>query len=60
MNLVMAVSTERNEILTTIVAQPAAEADVVNLKILRGTAMLASPAITLEYLCANSMISRHD
>ena len=56
MNLFMAVSAERNQILADIFAKPAAEANVVNLKILRGATMLASPAITLEYLRANSTI----
>jgi hypothetical protein len=58
MNLVMAVSAERYQILATIVAEPTAEAIVVNVKILHGTTMLAPPAITFEYLCANSMIIR--
>ena len=56
MNIVMAVGAERNQIFIRIIAKPAAEANVVNLEILRGSAMLAPPAITLEYLCANSTI----
>jgi hypothetical protein len=46
MNIVMAVGAERNQIFIRIIAKPAAEANVVNLKILRGSAMLAPPAIT--------------
>ena len=49
MNLFVAVSAERNQILGSVVSKLAAEADVVDLKILRGAAMLASPAVTLEY-----------
>jgi hypothetical protein len=56
MNLIMAVGAKRNQIIVRILAKPAAEANVVNLQVLRGAAMLAPPAITLEYLCANSKI----
>jgi hypothetical protein len=56
MNLVMAIEAEGNQILASIIAESAAEANVVNLKILRGSTILASPAITLEYLRANSTI----
>jgi hypothetical protein len=35
MNLLMAVDAQRNQIFTSIVAEPTAEADVVNLKMLR-------------------------
>jgi hypothetical protein len=50
MNVVMAVGTERDQIIVRIAAKSAAEAEVVNLKILRGPTMLASPAVTLDYL----------
>jgi hypothetical protein len=46
MNLVVAVGTERNKILTTIFAKSASEANVVNLNILQRATMLAPPAIT--------------
>ena len=56
MNLFVAVSAERNQILGSVVSKPAAEANVVDLKILRVPTVLASPAITFEYLRANSTI----
>ena len=56
MNLIMAVGAKRDQILPIIIAKPAAEANVVNLKILRGPTILASPSITFEYLRANSTI----
>jgi hypothetical protein len=56
MNLIMAAGAKRNQIIVRIAAKPAAEANVVNLKILRRATLLASPAITLEYLRANSTI----
>jgi hypothetical protein len=56
MKLLMAPGAERNQIVICVVAEPAAKANVVNLKILRGPTMLASPAVTLQYLRANSMI----
>jgi len=56
MNRLMAVGAEGNQILACIVAKLAAEADVVNLEMLRGATILASPAIPLEYLCAKSMV----
>ncbi|MGA7626482.1 MAG: hypothetical protein WB630_16865 [Candidatus Acidiferrales bacterium] len=56
MNLFVAVSAERNQILGSVVSKLAAEADMVDLKILRVPTVLASPAITFEYLRANSTI----
>jgi hypothetical protein len=56
MNLIMAVGAKRNQIFVRISAMPTAEANVVNLKILRGPTMLASPAVALKYLRANSTI----
>jgi hypothetical protein len=57
MNLIMAAGAKRNQIIVRIAAKAAAEANVVHLKILRGPTMLASPAITFQYLRANSTIS---
>ena len=52
----MAAAAQRNKIIVRILAKLAAEADVVNLKILRVPTVLASPAIALEYLHAHAMI----
>jgi hypothetical protein len=56
MNLFVAVGAERNQILGSVVSKLTAEADVVDLKILRVPTMLASPAITLKYLRADLTI----
>ena len=45
MNLAMAVSAERDQIRNSIIAKSTAEANMVNLKILRGSTVLAPPAI---------------
>ena len=51
MNLIMAAGAKRNQIIVRIAARPAAEANVVNLKILRRATLLASPAITRLSTC---------
>ena len=47
---------ERNEILFDIVSQPAARAEVVDLKILRCAAVLAAPPIAREHLAGELAI----
>jgi hypothetical protein len=40
---------ERNEILFGVISQPAARAEVVDLKILRCAAVLAAPSVACEH-----------
>ena len=47
---------ERNEILFGVVSQPAARADVVDLKIARCAAVLAAPSIAREHLAGELAI----
>jgi len=52
----MALGAKRSQILAGIVAKLAAEANVVNLEMLRGATILAPPAISLEYFRAKPTI----
>ena len=57
MKSLMTVGAERNQIMTGILAKMAAEANVVNLKILRGSTMLTPPGVTLQYFHTDSAIT---
>jgi hypothetical protein len=57
MNFFVAASTKRDQILGSIIAQPASWQDVMNLKILHAPARLASPAISLQDFTAELAIS---
>jgi hypothetical protein len=51
------VRAERNEILFGIVSQPAAWAEVMDLKILCRAAILAAPTIAREHLAGELAVS---
>ena len=48
MGITMAISTERDQVLVSVVAQSASGANVVELEVIGSTAALASPAITFQ------------
>ena len=56
MDVVVAVSAERDQIFICVVTQPASRVDVVNLKTIRATTALASPTITLQHFGAEFAI----
>jgi hypothetical protein len=53
----MTACAERNEVLFSIVSQPAARAEVVDLKILCCAAVLAAPSIAREHLAGKLAVS---
>jgi hypothetical protein len=57
MDIPMAYTAERDEIFFNIPSQLAARLDVMNLKIFRTTALLASPTVTAEQFLAELTIS---
>jgi hypothetical protein len=56
MDVTVAISAERNQIFVCVVAQPAPRANVVDLKMIRAAAVLASPAVTLQHFGAEFAI----
>ena len=57
MGFLMALYAESNQILTTVISQAAARLDMMDLKILRPPARLATPAVSLQYFLAKLAIS---
>lgn len=49
MGITVAISTERDQVLVSVVTQSASRANVVNLETIGTTAVLASPAVTLQH-----------
>jgi hypothetical protein len=45
----MAVSTKRDEIVFFVVSQPPSKPNMMYLKVLKATTMLAAPTITMQY-----------
>jgi len=50
MYIARAISAERDQIFVCVVAQSASRANVVDLKMIRAAAILASPAIPLQHI----------
>ena len=48
-DVVVAVSAERDQIFICVVTQPASRVNVVNLKTIRATTALASPTVALQH-----------
>ena len=49
MDVTVAIGAERDQIFVYVVTQPASRAHVVNLETIGTAAILASPAVTLQY-----------
>ena len=49
MDVTVAISAERDQIFVSVITQPASEANVMDLKIIGATTVLASPAVTLQH-----------
>ena len=49
MDVIVAISAERDQIFAFVITQPASEANVMDLKTIGTPARLASPAITLQH-----------
>ena len=56
MDVTVAISTERDQIFVCVVTQLASRAKVVDLETIGTAAVLASPAITLQYFGAEFAI----
>jgi hypothetical protein len=56
MDATVAIGTERDQILFDVVTQLASRAHVVDLKTIRATAVLASPAIPLQHIATKFAI----
>ena len=56
MDVAVAISTERDQIFVCVVTQQASRAYVVDLETIRTTAVLASPAVTLQHFDAEFAI----
>ena len=56
MDVTVAISTERDQIFVCVITQPAPRANVVDLKTIGATAVLASPAVTLQHFGAEFAI----
>ena len=54
MNFRVAVYAKRYEIVFLVVPEAASGTNMMDLKILRGTTMLAAPAVTVEYFAPQS------
>jgi hypothetical protein len=54
--VIVAISTERDQIFVYVVTQPASRAHVVDLKTIGTAAVLASPAVTLQHFDAEFAI----
>ena len=56
MDVTVAISAERDQILVCVVTQPASRANVVDLKTIGTPAVLASPAVTFQHFDAEFAI----
>ena len=56
MGITVAISTERDQVFVSVVTQSASRANVVDLEVIGSTAILASPAVALQHLGAESAI----
>jgi hypothetical protein len=57
MDVTVAISAERDQIFFYVVTQQASRANVVDLETIGTTAILASPAVTLQHFGAEFVIS---
>jgi hypothetical protein len=55
-DVIVAISTKRDQIFVCVVTQSASRANVVDLKTIGTAARLASPAVTLQHFSAKSAI----
>jgi len=55
-DVTVAISTKSDQIFGCVVTQPAPRANVVDLKMIGATAVLASPAVTLQHFDAKFAI----
>jgi len=56
MYVTVAISAERDQIFVSVVTQSASRANVVDLKMIRAAARLASPAVALQHFAAEFAI----
>jgi hypothetical protein len=56
MGVTVAIGTERDQIFVCIVTQPASRANVMDLETIGDPAVLATPAVTLQYFGADFAI----
>ena len=56
MDITVAISAQRDQIFVSVVAQTASRANVVDLETIGTTAVLASPAVTLQHFGAEFAI----
>ena len=56
MDVIVAISAERDQIFAFVITQPASEANVMDLKTIGTPARLASPAVTIQHFDAEFAI----
>ena len=57
MDVTVAISAKRDQIFICVITQSASRANVMDLKMIRAAAALASPAVTLQHFDAEFAVS---